>query len=67
MWLKWLTPTPAEAEAMAESLRDLLRGAHKMRFSTMALMGMDVCWEVLTQHCRVWLVFWAEPEIELRS
>lgn len=65
MWVKWIHPNATAAKKFADELRDILRGAHKMRFSTMALAGMVVQYEVLHSGCRTWLVFWAEPEAEL--
>lgn len=65
MWVKWIHPNATAAKKFADELRDTLRGAHKMRFSTMALAGMVVQYEVLHSGCRTWLVFWAEPEAEL--
>lgn len=66
MWTKWLTPDTETAFNLAASIRELLMGAHKLRFSTLALCGMDVRWEVLQRGPRVWLVIWAEPEGEPR-
>jgi len=65
MWVKWICPTPRDAKKLAEALHELLRGAHKLRWSTMALAGMVVEYEVLLDSHRVWLVFWAEPEADL--
>jgi len=63
--MKWLCPTETSAFTLHADLTAQCCSAHKMRFSTMALAGMVVRWEVLREKTRVWLVFWAEPEAEL--
>jgi len=65
MWMKWLCPTLEGASMLHADLLSAMQATHKMRFSTMALAGMVVKWEVLRDKTRVWLVFWAEPEAEL--
>lgn len=61
LWMKWLSPTPEDATALALNLQETLRGATKMRHSLLQFLGWDVRWEVLSRGCRVWLVLWAEP------
>lgn len=63
--MKWVCPDSTSASKLRANLTDLMHGVHKIRFSTLALIGMVPMWEVLSEGTRVWLVLWAEPEAEL--